>query len=89
MEFFTENSLSGEMLTPDKMRRKGKIVEKDKSLKIRESLHKEISDRAELLGMKLGRFSEALLSAGMRLKNDEILDELKKLARTESPSSDD
>lgn len=52
-----------------------------KSLKIRAELHEELSRRADMLGMKLGRFCEALLSVGLRLDNDTILDELKKLAK--------
>lgn len=52
-----------------------------KSLKIRADLHEELANRADLLGMKLGRFCEALLAAGLRLDNDAILDELKQLAK--------
>lgn len=56
-------------------------MEDTKSLKIRVELHEELSVRADLLGMKLGRFCEALLSAGLALDNDAILDEVKKLAK--------
>lgn len=55
-----------------------------KSLKIRADLHEQLSQRADLLGMKLGRFCEALLAAGLRLDNDQILDELKHLARSQA-----
>lgn len=59
----------------------GNRVEEIKSLKIRADLHEELSVRADQLGMKLGRFCEALLAAGLRLDDDAILDELKLLAK--------
>lgn len=64
-------------------------MEKDKSLKITQQLHQQLSDRSDLLGMKLHRFCETLLIAGLRLTNEQILEEItKNLTPTPGPRTE-
>jgi len=52
-------------------------MENFKTLKVSPEVHTAISARADILGIKLQRFTEALLQASLRIPDDEVIEQLK------------